>query len=183
MRHLEKFEGFLLKESVEEVKKNIEVELSSKVKNMTKDEKNKLYSDLNKLSQKLGLSMEEMKDTKLVSKKLQELGPNSLNSNNENILRRGWDYIKKNYNTLMMKIGAGSFLTSFLVIVLEAILHPDGGNQFGPGGYMVIPLLANMISFLVMSIGSMGYVAGYGRGERSNENLSYFLNCSNHSLP
>lgn len=165
MRHLEKFEGFLLKESVEEVKKDLEVELKSKFKTMTQDEKNKLHSDLNKLSQKLGLSMEEMKDTKLVAKKLQELGPNSLNSNNENIFRRGWDYIKKTYHTLMMKIGAGSFLTSFLAIVLEPIIHSDGVNQFGANGYTVILLLANMISFLVMSIGAMGYVA-------RNENLS-----------
>jgi hypothetical protein len=164
MTHLEKFEGFLLKESVEEVKKHIEVEVNSNLEKMTKDEKNKLYSDLNKFSQKLGLSMEEMKDTKLVAKKLQELGPNS---NNENILTRGLDYIKKKFNTLMMKIGASGFLSSTLGLLFSAILETVPANHIGP--YMsdnqMILLHANMISFLVMSIGAMGYVAGRGRGE------------------
>ena len=173
MRHLEKFEGFLLNESVEEVKKDIEVELSSKLEDMTKDEKNKLYSDLNKVSQKLGLSMEEMKDAKLVAKKLQELGPNSFNSNNENIFTKGWDYIKRNYNILMMKIGAGSFLTSTIYIIIQGFLDPDSGNQFGPGGYMVIPLLATIISFLAMSSGAMGYVAGSGGGQDNRTSLPF----------
>ena len=155
MKYLEKFEGFLLTESVEEAKKKIEVELSSKLEDMTQDEKNKLYSDLNNVSQKLGLSMEEMKDAKLVAKKLQELAPNS---HNENIFTRGWDYIKNNYNTLMMKIGFSSWVASALVMFLKSVLenhHPQG---------MLIPVLASMISFLVMSIGAMGYVAGLGRG-------------------
>jgi len=157
MRYLEKFEGFLLTESVEEAKKKIEVELNSKLEDMTQDEKNKLYSDLNKVSQKLGLSMEEMKDAKLVAKKLQEL---ELNSNNENIFTRGRDYLQDKFSKLLMKIGVGGYFTNLLLLIHNESLPSVMQN------IMPIAALALIISILAMASGMLLFLGGEARKDK-----------------
>ena len=64
----------------------------------------------------------------------------------------------------MMKIGASGFLTSFLGITLAVILETVPKNHVGPyaSDNQMILLYANMISFVVMSIGAMGHVAEKG---------------------
>lgn len=131
MKYIKTFENF--DGSLTNIDPKLQDVVNKKVGEMSDIEREKVLVDLNKLADILGLSMEDMRDPKLVDSALKNAGCVSESVMNEG-LKDWWRRQKLGFHTFLYAHGIGTALTGVVSGVMSVVQGTDvlGGHPSDP---------------------------------------------------
>lgn len=161
MKYLKTFESFSINEN-----KGTEEFVKQKIESLSPKQKEELSSQLSDLSDKLGLSPEEMTDAEKVAAALaKNQGSLKLESLEVNEgFKDWWGKVKKNFYSWLTKIGVGGLIGSIASAAIGAEMQSQATNladyvpdsTVDPNLAVVIGGVAFVISMAALIIGLKG---------------------------
>jgi hypothetical protein len=164
MKYLSTFNGFSINENTQ---KELENTISSKIESLSESEIEVIKNDLENFANKIGISIDDLKDEELVKKALLESGLNLESMEINEGLKDWWKRIKNKFYNFLTKLGMGGMLVGMITSGIGAEMMSSSTNL--PNYVVVTPSSTIVIGGVAFAISLIATIVGVGLNSSSRK--------------